>query len=522
MAPLFGRGAYDDEAPRTAAEREAARLERERRRALREGHEPPEPPAQAAPQPDPSTAAAAEPDPVATPEAPPLAPETSATHAGSDGAAPRDEPAPSDEGPPEPPPPFEPVVTRRRTVSLPRAQTDDDSWDEPIGTVRVNRGARGGSGGRGGGGGYQAQPGASGYPPYRKLGVPRRRRFLRRLLPVLSLLVVVGVLGFGYVLFEPFHGEGHGRVVVTVPAGVGAHQIGDLLARRGVVSSGFLFSLRARLAGGEELRSGRHVLKEDMSYAAALDALARAPRAAPVIDVTLPEGPGRREEAPLVRKAGVRGSYLKASARSRRLNPRAYGAPRGTRNLEGFLFPSTYELRRSDANARRLVAKQLAAFKSNFRKVDLRRARRKNLTPYDVLIIASMIEREAQVPKDRRLVSAVIYNRLKDGMALGIDATLRYELNNWSRPLRKSELGRDTPYNTRKHTGLPPTPIGNPGMASIRAAANPANVGFLFYVVKPCGDGAHAFSSTDAQFQRDVAAYNRARAKRGGKDPSHC
>ena len=139
-----------------------------------------------------------------------------------------------------------------------------------------------------------------------------------------------------------------------------------------------------------------------------------------------------------------------------------------------------------------------------------------------MLIIASMIEREAQVPKDRRLVSAVIYNRLKDGMALGIDATLRYKLNNWSRPLRVSELDSNTPYNTRKHTGLPPTPIGNPGMASIRAAANPANVGFLFYVVKPCGDGAHAFSSTDAQFQRDVAAYNRARAKRGGKDPSHC
>src|SRR5919205_120963 len=151
-----------------------------------------------------------------------------------------------------------------------------------------------------------------------------------------------------------------------------------------------------------------------------------------------PEGRGRREEAPLVRKAGVRGSYLKASARSKRLNPRAYGAPRGTRNLEGFLFPSTYELRRSTANARRLVAKQLAAFKANFRRVDLRRARRKNLTPYDVLIIASMIEREAQVPKDRRLVSAVIYNRLKDGMALRIDAPVRHPPHNWSRPLRKS------------------------------------------------------------------------------------
>jgi len=142
--------------------------------------------------------------------------------------------------------------------------------------------------------------------------------------------------------------------------------------------------------------------------------------------------------------------------------------------------------------------------------------------PYDVLVIASMIEREAQVPRDRRLISAVIYNRLQKGMPLGIDATLRYRLNNWSKALRESELNIDSDYNTRRRIGLPPTPIGNPGLASIQAAADPASAKYLFYVVKPCGNGAHAFSSTDAQFQKDVAAYNRARDKRGGKDPSHC
>jgi cell division protein YceG involved in septum cleavage len=107
-------------------------------------------------------------------------------------------------------------------------------------------------------------------------------------------------------------------------------------------------------------------------------------------------------------------------------------------------------------------------------------------------------------------------------MPLGIDATIRYSLNDWTRPLKVSELKRDTPYNTRVRQGLPPTPIGSPGLASIQAAAKPAKVSYLYYVVKPCGNGAHAFSSTDAQFQHDVAAYNAARAKRGGKDPSHC
>src|SRR3712207_4192068 len=107
-------------------------------------------------------------------------------------------------------------------------------------------------------------------------------------------------------------------------------------------------------------------------------------------------------------------------------------------------------------------------------------------------------------------------------MTLGIDATIRYYENNWARPLRVSELERDSPYNTRLNAGLPPTPIGNPGLASLKAAANPAREDYLFYVVKPCGNGEHNFSSTDEEFARDVAAYNEARDKAGGKSPANC
>ncbi|MEA2319073.1 MAG: hypothetical protein QOD44_3262 [Solirubrobacteraceae bacterium] len=411
--------------------------------------------------------------------------------------------------------PFDALGTddRRRTVSLPRPQTDTGEYDAPIGTVRVNRA-----------GGYEAQPGASGYPAYRKLGVQKpRRRWLRRIVALLALLAVVAVAVFLYFLYQPAHGPGFGRVQVSIPQGATASQIGDILEKQGVVDSAFFFSLRARLSGKrEQLRSGRYTLRQSMPYDAALTALTTAPKAAAVLNVTLPEGPSRREAAPLVRRAGVRGDYLAATRTSSRLRPRDYGAPRSTRTLEGFLYPATYELRQSQATARRLVNRQVAAFKDAFAKVDMSRARRKNLTRYDVLIIASMIEREGLVARERRLISAVIYNRLKQGIPLGIDATIRYALNNWSRPLRVSELQRDTPFNTRLRKGLPPTPIGNPGLPAMRAAANPANVNYIFYVVKPCGNGAHAFSSTDAQFQRDVAAYNRARARRGGKDPSRC
>jgi uncharacterized YceG family protein len=256
-----------------------------------------------------------------------------------------------------------------------------------------------------------------------------------------------------------------------------------------------------------------------MAYGDVIDKLTAGP-ARNVVTVTIPEGRARSEIAPLVRQAGVKGNYTRATERSSHLNPRRYGAPRGA-DLEGFLFPSTYELKRG-ATVRALVGKQLEAFKANFAKVGMSYAKRKNLTPYDVVTIASMVEREASLDRERPLIAAVIYNRLKEGMPLGIDATIRFATKNWTRPLRVSELHINSGYNTRTHQGLPPGPIGNPGLASLKAAAHPARAKYLFYVVKPCGNGAHAFSSSDAQFQKDVAKYNAARAKKGGKSPAKC
>jgi UPF0755 protein len=202
------------------------------------------------------------------------------------------------------------------------------------------------------------------------------------------------------------------------------------------------------------------------------------------------------------------------------LQPSDYGAE-GPRSLEGFLFPATYELKKGQP-VRRLVDLQLTTFKERFDEVDLRFSERRNLTPYDVLIIASLVEREAAVAKERPLIASVIYNRLKNDLRLDIDATTRFAVGNWNRPLRQSELQDPSPYNTRVHPGLPPGPIGNPGLDSIKAAARPARTNFLFYVVKPGTCIEHNFSATDAEFQRDVATYERAREARGGKSPTSC
>jgi peptidoglycan lytic transglycosylase G len=349
---------------------------------------------------------------------------------------------------------------------------------------------------------------------------PRRRR--RFLLPLLVILVLVGVAAAWFLtsLYQPGKEMGTGRAAVVIPRGSSLGVIAERLDAAGVISRPFFFKLRVRMAGhANDLKPGRYVLQKGMSYGDVIDKLTvGVPRT--VINVTIPEGRARREVAPLVKHAGVKGSYLRASVRSRHLRPRRYGAPRRA-TLEGFLFPSTYELKRG-ATVRALVAKQLAAFKQNFAKVRMSYARKKNLSPYDVVTIASMVEREASLDRERPLIAAVIYNRLKQGIPLGIDATIRYVTHNWTRPLRVSELQVNSGYNTRTHQGLPPGPIGNPGLASLKAAAHPARVKYLFYVVKPCGDGAHAFSSTDAQFQRDVAKYNSAREKKRGKSPAQC
>ena len=157
------------------------------------------------------------------------------------------------------------------------------------------------------------------------------------------------------------------------------------------------------------------------------------------------------------------------------------------RSLEGFLFPATYDFL-NGTTSRQLVQMQLSAFADNWSKVNLAYAKKKNLTPYDVLIIASLVEKEALVPDERPKIARVIYNRLHAGMNLGIDATTRYGLHvPGTKSLTQSELESNNPYNTRNPniTGLPPTPIANPGLASMQAAAHPATGDWLYFVRKP-------------------------------------
>jgi UPF0755 protein len=353
-------------------------------------------------------------------------------------------------------------------------------------------------------------------------GAKRGHRRAPRVLAAFALVLAGALIWFLVALFQPFHGSGHGRVRVTIPRGASTSEIGDLLARRGVIASSFFFDLRAMLAGDRgRFYAGAYELERGMSYGQALAALTSAPPAPPTTELTLIPGHSRAQVAAILRREGIKGNYLALTRRSPLLDPASYGAPRDTPNLEGFLFPDTYQLR-VPIRLSQLVADQLETFKARFGKVDMSYARAHGLTPYDVLIIASMVEAEAATERDRLLVASVIYNRLRLGMPLQIDATTRYATGNYTKPLTAAQLSSPSPYNTRIHRGLPPTPIDSPSLASIEAAAHPPSTNYLYFVVKPCGNGEMVFASSYSQFLADQAAYERARAARGGNSPEFC
>ena len=360
-----------------------------------------------------------------------------------------------------------------------------------------------------------------GMPPSPK---PRGRSVGRRILGLLVFLASVALIGG--IVWSIFSASGMGGsdvpagrpVKVVIPKGASAPRIAEILASAGVVNNETVFRARLKLNGdGAGFHSGTFRMKTGSSYDSVVKALNAAPVAAPTFDITVPEGQRLEETAAAIdtmRQSSTSqggsphpaftGAEYMAAARAARV-PAAYGQPKGTTSTEGFLFPATYQLRYA-ATAADFVAKQQQAFSDNFSGIDLTRAKQAQLTPYDVVTIASLIEREAKLDKERPLVAAVIWNRLKVGEPLGIDASNQYSVyapgskEFWTAELKQSDLDKDSPYNLRKVQGLPPTPIAAPGLKSLQAAANPAKVSYRYYVANSSGDGSHFFTDDYNEF----------------------
>lgn len=330
-----------------------------------------------------------------------------------------------------------------------------------------------------------------------------RRRGGVILLVVLILLVcLVGAAG-GWWAWATGSSGPEGKIVVVIPQGSSGSEVAGILTKEHVVRSALAFKVMARFRGfAHGFQAGTYTnLTTNMSVAGAIAALKKGPLPQKTLSAVFPEGLTLTQTAERVQdQLGIPMQQFLSAARSGKYGLPPY-LPKGASTLEGFLFPKSYDFF-AGVSAGDVIKKLLTQFGKEVRGLPWSDYRSLGLkSRYQVLIVASMIEREARFPEDRPKIAAVIYNRLKEHMALQIDATVEYALGTYKSRLTYEDLKVQSPYNTYLHQGLPPTPIASPGLASIEAALSPDGGHWLYYIV--CDkEGHHAFTSSYSEFLR--------------------
>ena len=328
-----------------------------------------------------------------------------------------------------------------------------------------------------------------------------RRRWPKYLLAGLGVLVLVSALTAVWVRHQVNPGSPGAPVAVSIPANSSTSAISSILAKAGVIHSPSVFRFYLKADGAGALLPGDYQLPRNSSYDSVIAALTKGP---PIVyqHFTIPEGftvaqiaarvgalPGR---SPAKFLAAVNGGEVHSQFQ-----------PAGQASLEGLLFPATYQVR-ADETEVAIVRKMVATFEENANTVGVTQAASQlGMTPYQVITVASMVEREAKLDEDRGPIASVIYNRLHKNMLLQVDATLLYGLGTTDG--KHLDTGSDNPYNTYKLKGLPPTPISSPGIPSLRAASSPPTTTFLYYVLSDA-NGKHGFATTAQEFAKLEAA----------------
>ena len=320
---------------------------------------------------------------------------------------------------------------------------------------------------------------------------------------VVLLMVGGGVLWFQRQVDPP--GGGGRRVTVEVPEGSSTQRIAELLDEKGVVRDARLFHLYVRAKNAGPFQSGSYALPRDGSFDEVIAALEDGP--SQTFDrITIPEGLTLRQIADRVgRLPGRSAERFLELAGSGEIRSRYQ--PAGTTSLEGLLLPETYNVEDKD-DERAILQRMVGAFDEVADKAGLAGVVEGGLVnPYQAVIVASLVEREARVDEDRGMISRVVYNRLRQRMPLQVDATVIYAQGRTGEKdlrLLNKDLETDSPYNTYRVTGLPPTPIAAPGRPALMVAIDPPPGPWLYYVVvEP--NGKHAFATTLEEHNRNIA-----------------
>lgn len=334
----------------------------------------------------------------------------------------------------------------------------------------------------------------------------------RVLTVVVSILLVLGLAVGGAFVWvqrqiDPPGGPGE-AVEVEIPQGSTADDIGRLLAEEGIITSDLVWGWYLRINGGGPFQAGLYELAPNSAMGDVIRTLEAGPRPPDERSFTIPEAFTLPEI--LDRLAddelglGFDRATLQQIIDSGEVTSSVLGP---VPSFEGLLFPDTYRVA-DDANEAAVLRRMVAQLDAVLTQLDVGSAQERfNLTPYEVLIVASLIEEETRIDAERPMVARVIYNRLSQGIPLGIDATSRYEAELAGRSRDEIDFSSDSPYNTRRTQGLVPTPIASPGRASIEAALNPADGPWTFYVLEDA-EGNHFFTDSNSEF---LAAKERCR-----------
>ena len=336
-----------------------------------------------------------------------------------------------------------------------------------------------------------------------------------RLVKILGALLALGLLVAGGVavwawsqaqaFLEATPTTVHDERILTIPRGSGPQRVAGLLADAGVVTDAEKFALYLRYekaAGG--LRAGEYRFWTDQTPAQVLDVLLHAPEV--TYPITLPPGLRIEEMAALVEEAGMGSAaeYTRLARDAAFIESLSLPFASAPENLEGLLVPETYNLG-PGANERAVIAAQIARLKEIWTDARFEQAKAIGLSAYEVMVMASLVEKETAVPDERPLIAGVFHNRLRIGMRLETDPTIIYGLKNYDGNIRKSDIRRPHRWNTYVISGLPPTPIAGSGIEAIEGVLNPTDTKALFFVAK--GGGAHHFSNTYAEHARMVRKY---------------